>query len=160
MNFDSYIISLCENHEWIAKRIDKVNALFGELKDLQQVELTQSLLEKFYFVDEDRRNELYLLMVDYITSIYDTDTVISSFAVDSNADSSPMVLNQLKVLMYGAGLKQFNHVMRLSDLVKRHRKFPEATKIILVDEFCGSGQTNFGRKSIKRRIWTTYRQNS
>lgn len=144
MNFDPYIISLCENHEWIARRIDKVNALFGELKDFQQAELTRSLLDRFYFVDEDKRNELYLSMVDHISSLYDIDTVISSFTIDSHNDSSHMVLNQLKVLLYGAGITRFNHVTRLSDLQKKSKKtlkFPDANRLILVDEFCGSGQT-------------------
>ncbi|MDE6017830.1 MAG: hypothetical protein K2G85_03330 [Muribaculaceae bacterium] len=129
------------------KKYDKIVSLFSECHDSRQVLLTKDLLSKILYVDEDTRSNLYIKMADYITGIYDKKTVISSLTVDSSADSGPGVVNDLKTFLYMKGISSINNVTRLSDLYRKmkNRKYPRCTKLVMVDEFCGSGQTIDGR---------------
>lgn len=153
INPTEIISDLCDNYSWIAKRYDKVDSLFKECKNDSEILLTKDLLTKFYFVDDDTRYGLYTKMSRYIASHYNDKTVISSMTMDSSPDSSPAVVNDLKTLLEMEGMHSIKMVTRLSDLLKgkKKRKYPACTKIILVDEFCGTGSTIDNKiKAIKK----------
>ena len=142
-NTTEIITELCNSHIWIAERYVKITSLFGECTDDEQVQLTAKLLSNFLYVDETVRNGLYQEMSGYIVRNYDALTVISAMTVDSAPDSGSCVVNDLKTVLYFNGISSIRHVSRLSDILRggRKRKYPGCTKVIMVDEFCGSGQT-------------------
>ncbi len=148
------ITKLCEKHPWIAQRYEKIICLFGECSNDEQIQLTSDLLAKFFFVDEGVRNTLYYKMAEYIVSNYDSKTVISAMTVDSAPDSAGVVVNDLKTILYINGLRAIKQVTRLSDITRgaRKRKYPECTKVIMVDEFCGSGSTIENRIELIKRV--------
>lgn len=148
VNRDAIITSLCEHHPWIAERFDKVVDLFSECQTDSQILLTKDLLSRFLYVDEKLRNDLYSRMTDYIVSVYNETTAITSMSFGADLDSGSRILDDLKVPLYVRGLRDIKAVSRIDDLLprkKRKTKFTECNKLIVVDEFCGSGQTIAGR---------------
>lgn len=145
LDIDNAIVELCDTYPWIISKVDKVHDLFQECQTAEQIVLTKELLARFVYVDENLRNQFYLRMAEYIVANYDDNTVLSGMSIGHEPDSGSIIIKHLEPLLYYKGLRNIRDVGRVSDLVGKKKKYRDKTKIIVVDEFCGTGKTIAGR---------------
>ncbi|HHA1726784.1 TPA: hypothetical protein ACOEB2_002957 [Enterobacter cloacae] len=152
------VFKLHKKQPWLAEKHDEVSTLlFEDCKDDNQQDLIIELLDRFIYLDDSKFNDALTTLCDEIVtdpSLESDQTQIVSFSADNSPDSGQYILyalkprlekrewrNHISVNRYGASFKEFN----------RHGGVHK--KIVLVDEFIGSGQSAIGRFNELRRIY-------
>ena len=140
--------------KWLSEKDIEVKELINNCDDINTKKLIFSLLERFFYLDQDNYNLLQNKIVDYIFNELGFDenrTQILSLTWDDEADSSQAVLQSIKHKISKKGWENFITVNKFGKGIKYHNT--GRNQIIIVDEFIGSGKTlrsriNYLKKNI------------
>lgn len=116
------LIELCDSTE----HKDLIIDLLGEFKCLDQYSLNSSL------------NYLSDRIINH-SGYKEEETIIASITADDSADSSQKILDYIKMPLFKMGWSNIITVNRFNNIPKHIMN--GKTKIILIDEFIGSGKT-------------------
>ena len=136
-----WILSLQRVQTSMLKGKDSVlSELYSLCDNYNQLNLIKDLIIRFNCFDEDIYNLTLIEIAKFISSLgYDPEkTALIALCHDSSADSSQVVLNDLKVYInkeagISTFINRFDKLLKYYNQGKRH--------FIAVDEFIGSGQT-------------------
>ncbi|WP_279048723.1 hypothetical protein [Butyricimonas virosa] len=136
-----WILSLQRVQTSMLKGKDSVlSELYSLCDNYNQLNLIKDLIIRFNCFDEDIYNLALIEIAKFISSLgYDPErTALIALCHDSSADSSQVVLNDLKVYInkeagISTFINRFDKLLKYYNQGKRH--------FIAVDEFIGSGQT-------------------
>lgn len=130
---------LCDKYEWLRERTKSLFELLGECKNTEEVDLVTELLERFKMIEEPERYLGYTGMAEYIASNFVVDkTLIVAMTKGHDPDSGQKVLQDLKTFLIEKDIrtKNFQNYFGFSPKINNTYE-----KIIVVDEFLGSGKT-------------------
>jgi hypothetical protein len=137
----SMLMKLYEKQPWLMEREPAIEELIDICKDLDGQVLISNLLKRFKFLSSRESSELITQMAKQIAEGWGfrlQETQIVAIAPDYDPDSSQLILQMLKVELSKIGWGDVKLVTRIWNSVKNLPKYP---KIVLVDEFVGSGTT-------------------
>lgn len=152
---------LSKTQPWLSSRIDALtNLLFDECKSLPQRKLVISLLERFKYLDDEGVAEALTWFIEEIVTDPDLTsdiTQIVSMTFDSDSDSGQYILQLLKPKFSEHGWSDHLLVNRCDHSLKRFKKANCLhKKIVLIDEFIGSGRTVIGRVEHLKRNYNEF----
>ena len=110
----------------------------------EQRQLLEELILRFNCLESDMYSVFLHEVAEYIIKLgYKEDELaLVAFCHDYSADSSQVVLNDLKVPMAMEGYSHIKTINRFERIAKEYNKSKGRIKhFIAVDEFVGSGQT-------------------
>lgn len=139
-----WIFSLQRVQATMLKGKDSVlSELYGICDNLYQRDLLKDLIIRFNCFDDDIYNLALNEICSYVTTLnYEpNETAVIALCHDSLADSSQVVLNDLKIYIAKLGVNTF--INRFDRLKKYYNR--GIRHFIAVDEFIGSGQTVYNR---------------
>lgn len=134
------VMSLCERHDWLVNKTDKLMNLIDECQNEEEVRLVEELLDRFLIIKEKERDEAYDAMADYINSVVqDGNSLIVAMTRGSSPDSGQKVVSELRTFLAYRGLRKIYKLNRFDYLSRK--RFKDFDNFIIVDEFVGSGKT-------------------
>lgn len=135
------VIRLMVSHPWLTERADALDFLQAECKSDAELELVFDLLSRFDYLGNTELSSGFHAMVDQIVAGWNLDpaiTLICPPKVDSGADSGPAVVQTLKTILGKRHIRDFELVISINK-IKDHAA--KRSKIVLVDDFAGTGNT-------------------
>lgn len=146
------LFDICMKHQWLsAKKEALSHLLFVDCEDIDARNLVMQLIDKIHYISDMEYNALLKSLAENIIQTEDDPKKIQIVAMtgDSGADSAQAVIYSLKSILGQKEWDGYLFVNRYDHSYKEAgRKDFQHTKIILVDNFIGTGDTVIGR--IKR----------
>lgn len=153
------VIRLMVSQPWLTERADALDFLQAECKSDAELELVFDLLSRFDYLGSSELSSGFNAMVDQILGPWNLDpasTIICPPKVDSSADSGPAVVQTLKTILGKRNIRDFELVISINK-IKDHAA--RRSKIVLVDDFAGTGKT-INNKLQAIRALPAYQANS
>ncbi|MDT8867102.1 phosphoribosyltransferase-like protein [Vibrio fluvialis] len=152
------IWKLSKTQSWLGPRIEALSSLlFDECVTEPQRKLVISLLERFKFLDDEGVADALTWFIEEIVTDPDLSsetTQIVAMTFDSKADSGQYILQLLKPKFAAEGWRDHLLVNRCDHSLKSFNNAGKLhNKIVLIDEFIGSGQTVVGRVENLKRVY-------
>ncbi|WP_139791230.1 phosphoribosyltransferase-like protein [Chromobacterium violaceum] len=152
------VFNLAIEQKWLSGKLDALKSLlFEDCLNSEHMDLVIELLGRFRYVyPDDLASRINDLVLEIITTpeINPDNTIIAAMAADSSPDSSQYLVQLIKPKLseYGWGgveiVNTFAAAYRKSKSDGFFRK-----KVVLIDEFVGSGKTVISRcDEIKRQF--------
>lgn len=138
----SRIYNLYPKQSWLCEKESCLIELIELCDSLEHKDLIIDLLGEFKYLDKQVLNSYLNYLTDCIISdsgFQEEETIIASITADDSADSSQKILDYIKMPLFKMGWSNVVTVNRFNDIPKYIIK--GKTKIILIDEFIGSGTT-------------------
>ncbi|MEP3676147.1 phosphoribosyltransferase [Sulfitobacter sp.] len=136
------LMQLTSEQRWLVRRSQELYDVVAVCDDEKQKKLIVDLISRFHFRSaqeylEDRRNIAIKISQDW--GCIPTNTMLIALQDNACADSSSAAVQQFKgPLAEYADWKTHNFISSLSEVVQRAK---DGSNIIIVDDFCGSGET-------------------
>lgn len=140
------LTSLYVKQKWLIAKKAELKELIDFCGNNDSKDLVFSLLERFFYLEEETLNLLLNDIADYIinkSGYQEETTQILSMTFDDEADSGQKILDYIKHPVYKKGWRSIKTVNSLGKGITNYNK--GKTEIILIDEFIGSGRTLKGR---------------
>jgi len=139
------IFGLLIEEAWLQKHCTRISELMAFCADRSETKLVCDLLKRFTFISLDKQAKCCDQIAKRIVedwSLPQNETQIVAMTMDNDPDSAQLILQMLKTsfAMYGWG-----NVKMINRFGKCIRDLPRYPKIILVDDFVGSGTTVLNR---------------
>lgn len=154
------IFHLSQNQPWLMDRYEELeNLLWNECDSEDKRNLVIDLIDRFEYLSSQRYAELIDELAESVTTdpeLVEAETQLVALAADSGADSSQYVLYNLKTALEKLGWRKYKQVNQFSKSFREYKKNNSLKRIVLIDEFVGSGQTVVSRVDEIRRV---YQQN-
>jgi len=144
--FEKYY-RLLPKQNWLVDKEESLANLINYCSNENQEELIFKLLNEFYFINETLLPRYLNYMADYIVNKSNfniEETQIIAMTMDDNPDSSQWILHQLKPYLTKKGWNNVKITTRFDKGIRIMNK-QGLSKLILIDEFIGSGQSVEGR---------------
>lgn len=141
------ILNLVARQPWIGLRtLELSHVLYEECKCSNSREMIINILDNFYYLSSQEFSEKLNLLADEIMTIsgYEDDVQIVAMAADSNPDSSQELLYNLKFKFSAKGWHTFCGVNTYGGALKSYKR-TNRRKLVVIDDFVGSGQTVINR---------------
>lgn len=142
------VLNLIRKQPWLSSKVRELESiLYDECSDLESRNLLIEILDRFLYVDRELYFQLIMEVAQDIVTEPGGDEAITqvvAMAADSNADSSQEVLYNLKPKLEELGWRRHVLVDRYGKALSKC-KDDGYRKIILVDDFVGSGKTVVNR---------------
>lgn len=130
---------------WLQFYQDPVSELIAFCENREERAIVYDLLKRFTFIDYGEQASHCGVIVKKIVqewNLPEEETQIVAITKDSDPDSAQLVLQMLKGPFARYGWNEVKMVNRFGKAISNLRKYP---KIILIDEFIGSGATVLSR---------------
>ena len=128
----------------LSNKDDSLLELYHFCDNEEQRQLIEELIIRFNCLDPDMYSWMLNEVAEYIRALgyREEETALVAFCHDYSADSSQVVLNDLKVPMAMKGYCHIKTINRYERIAKEYNQSKGRIKhFIAVDEFVGSGQT-------------------
>lgn len=145
------IVSLYFEQPWLETSENQLIKLLAMAETEKQRGLLKYLLFNFTYIDGDKLTFLLAAMGSWISDVCGfplAQTQIVSTSWGSNADSGQLVLQMLKPTLVEMG---WGKALLVNRTDKARDNFKTHPNIILVDEFCGTGNSIIGRVEYLKR---------
>lgn len=136
------VYGLFPKQPWLCEKEPCLIELIELCDSLEHKDLVIDLLGEFKYLDQKVLNSYLNYLSDCIindSGFQEEQTIIASITADDSADSSQKILDYIKMPLFKMGWSNVVTVNRFNDIPKHILK--GKTKIILIDEFVGSGKT-------------------
>lgn len=152
----SLVVEKTKRLPWIANLVDEYVQLINFCDDMPEVELVNKLLDHFVVVDSgrlDRTGKSIVASLKETHQISPDDTLFYAFSDSDVSDGSETFLYSLKNKFDRSSGWRETHF--ISNLMKINEHKSQFTKVILVDDFIGTGNTtvrkvNYVRDALKK----------
>jgi hypothetical protein len=136
------VYSLYPKQPWLCEKESYLIELIELCDSLEHKDLVIDLLGEFKYLDQKVLNSYLNYLSDCIindSGFKEEQTIIASITADDSADSSQKILDYIKIPLFRMGWSNVVTVNRFNAIPRHINK--GKTKIILIDEFIGSGKT-------------------
>lgn len=136
------VYGLYPKQPWLCEKESCLIELIELCDSLEHKNLVIDLLGEFKYLDQKVLNTFLNYLSDCIindSGFQEEQTIIASITADDSADSSQKILDYIKMPLFKMGWSNVVTVNRFNDIPKHILKGKK--KIILIDEFIGSGKT-------------------
>lgn len=151
------LFDICMKHQWLGEKKEALtHLLFVDCEDVETRNIVMQLIDKIKYITDIEYNQLLKYLAENIIQTESDPCKVQIVAMtgDSGADSAQAVVYSLKSILAQKDRDGYLFVNRYDHSYKEaSRKNFNHTKIILVDNFIGSGDTVLGRI---QRIKTQY----
>ncbi|MFB2121695.1 hypothetical protein [Parapedobacter sp. 2B3] len=140
------LVQLYIRQNWLNSKEAEIDQLLKLCNNEGKENLVFKLLSDFSYLNNDNLSMLLNDIATYIineTGFVQKETQILAITQDDNADSGQKMLDQIKVPLFKLGWRSPELVNNFSKVAKRFNK--GLNKIVIVDEFVGSGKTLRGK---------------
>lgn len=148
------INDLCTKHDWMITRDKEIFSLMIECENLQEARLVYELLDRFFYIHEEERNEGYDGMARFIVEKANNcpqEILLLAMTKERDPDSGQKVLHDLRTFLIHHGMPEHKRDNQMWSLPKK--KYSNVRTIFIVDEFVGSGKTIKNRvRHIRREL--------
>ena len=143
-------LKLLRVQPWLGSFEAELDALLDECNSDSEADLIFSLLHRFcYLSSTDERGILEAIASEIIgLGFAESDVQVVALAANDDPDSSQAVIYSLKPIFARRGWQPHRLVNRFS---KAQQYVQQSRKIVLVDEFVGTGRTLVGRIEAMKR---------
>lgn len=143
------LLNLDKKQPWTSTRREALETLiYEECKSEDSRKLIIELIDRFHYLSSSDFNRcVKLLTEDIITDpdLEECNTQLVAMAADSTPDSSESILYALKPMLEDCGWREHHLVNKFGGAWHTYKLSPAHKKIVLVDEFVGSGSTVVNR---------------
>ena len=140
------LTSLYVKQKWLMQKKDELKELIDFCGDNDSKDLIFSLLERFFYLENETLGMLLNEIAEYIineSGFTEQTTQILSITYNDDADSGQKILDYIKHPIFKKGWRSVKTVNKIGKGIKNYSE--GKTEIILIDEFIGSGKTLRGR---------------
>lgn len=143
------LFDVCMKHQWLSEKKDALShLLFVDCMDADSRDIVLQLVDKIKYISDIEYNALLKSLALHIVQTEPEPKSVQLVAMtgDSGADSAQAVLYSLKSLLEQKDWEGYLLVNRYDHSYKESQKREfQHTKIILVDNFIGTGDTVLNR---------------
>lgn len=136
------LISISRSQRWLLRRQEKINSLFSDFTDEKDQSFLCDLLERFTYIDGETLADSLEEIGRKITIDWGCtpeNTLVAAMDKSRYADSSSAVAWMIKPVLADLGDWETHKIYKkLTDLID---DVSSGQKIVIVDEFVGSGET-------------------
>ncbi|MDK1377236.1 MULTISPECIES: hypothetical protein [unclassified Sinorhizobium] len=135
-------LRLMENHTWIASKNDRFNELLMFCSRDEERSLVFDIVERYTYVDSEQLRQCLQQIAERITNEWKCgpqDSVIVAMDKSRHADSSAAIAWFLKPILGDMADWETNQFFKA--LGEAVTAVPDGGKIVIVDEFVGTGQS-------------------
>lgn len=136
------IWKLFSSQSWLMKREESLISLLEKSESREEKELLADLLARFSYVGTDQLDYFLRQIAHFITNeigVREQDAIVVAMTFDDESDSGQKLLDYIKTYLYEFGWKKVQTLNRVNNLKRWYEK--GYTKIIIIDEFVGTGKT-------------------
>lgn len=157
--------TLVIQHQWLGKDAQKTKRLGALLAEALNfagkdgVQLICQLIERFVYISNEEYDDFIMLMAEFIYENFDLNaSILCATTGDRNKDSAQLILyDTISALAVLGGVKVKN-VNRYDVAQKAFKEDPALRKIILIDEFVGTGKSILGRTRRLKQLFSQAKQ--
>lgn len=143
------LFDICMKHQWLSEKKEALShLLFIDCEDVETRNIVMQLIDKIKYIKDVEYSSLLKCLAENIIQTESDPCKVQIVAMtgDSGADSAQAVIYTLKSILAQKDWDGYLFVNRYDHSYKESsRKGFNHTKIILVDNFIGSGDTVLGR---------------
>ena len=143
------LFDICMKHQWLSEKKEALShLLFVDCEDVETRNIVMQLIDKIKYIKDVEYNMLLKRLAENIIQTESDACKVQIVAMtgDSGADSAQAVIYSLKSILAQKDWDGYLFVNRYDHSYKEaSKKGFNHTKIILVDNFIGSGDTVLGR---------------
>ncbi|UUT24092.1 hypothetical protein [Pseudomonas sp. T8] len=154
--FFNAVITLIARQPWVGSKVAELShMLYEECKCARSREMLIQIISNFFYLSSSDYSEKLTALAREVMSVenYAENTQIVAMAADSGTDSSQEIVYNLKYIFTKEGWNGFLGVSSFGAAYKTYKRSGR-NKIVVVDDFVGSGQTVISRYNELMRVFT------